>query len=1114
MKADTRLPTIRLYSIKGCSISRPLDPRGTRTRTKGLARSQAQMALHRGTAPARETTSQLGRRRADESEPVSSLKVEQAAGSRAESTSNEQQLRAVKTLELNGTSNLEQQTSDSECETESNNNKQQETGQNLVNPPTKNTTINTKTTTPIAKGNWIDNLLFAAKSGRRHHQREPKTASTNEPKETSSPIAREDQQEESSNNNNINNNNCQDSGSRQNEFDLVNDQCNSHDDAKAINVKFQDSCPINSVIQPEQQTTSKNSSPEFWSSGELRQKLRRFPYFTHKGRAPNVTVLRVDSRGTIASSNKNRDQEPTGHSSQESLQEQANGKTTTRSRSELLQKRAYSNISNLFPDKPMPSGRATRPNNNRQFFNHQTSSKYSTVSETDTRPSSSNDRNKSNRQITRSLLNLNQLVEARARHHNNNSKSKQPPNSDSRNSTSSSGRSAMMRRHNSMLGGQVQPGSGSHFAAATPTGVAAPDRGPAAGGQAAGPKGSLGARPASVSGNYGLALAGGRAQRRSPSASSLHYGPGGNHQAGAAADALYLPYESRQLQQQDPDCPVHGGLSTYELEKAGEPGLGSPGGGLGDADSPYGYPAYGARRRGPSYYGDSKPLGDRAGRQTAYSSAYSLYSPTSPIDRAPAYYEQTRGGDRAPYGTGGIYGGSRDRGSGHLDQSAGYSKSALSGSRSLISHQGPKEPLRRMLGYPGPSKPVHLHPQWAYSRPFHHLLPSGAEWTSHSPLEGQSPDGYIDYDDEINQMNASLLRFSPFNRLEDTQAIRAVDFHPSGQVYAIGSNSRALRICAYPAPSELSSFGASLLMDSPTSGNHSSILPHHNNPPQSPRVLFKFLQVHRGSIYCVRFNKTGQLLATGSNDQTVHIVRYNSRTHSPEGDEYRLTMHDGTIRDLCFIDDSTSGNSLLLSAGGGDNKIYVTDCDTITPFQSFAGHTGMVMGLHHLGGAQFVSGSQDRTIRFWDLRTRQCTSIVSAPPARPGTRWAGGPGAPVCAVQADHSGRLLVSGHTDSTCMLYDTRGARIIQAFKPHEDEIRTVSFSPKSYYLLTGAYDGRIVLSDLQGDLNQPLPSVCVAESDDKIIQSRWHPSDFTFVTTSANKTATLWVPPSDGR
>lgn len=40
--------------------------------------------------------------------------------------------------------------------------------------------------------------------------------------------------------------------------------------------------------------------------------------------------------------------------------------------------------------------------------------------------------------------------------------------------------------------------------------------------------------------------------------------------------------------------------------------------------------------------------------------------------------------------------------------------------------------------------------------------------------------------------------FVPVHSLEDTQAVRAVAFHPSGALYAVGSNSKTLRVCAYP----------------------------------------------------------------------------------------------------------------------------------------------------------------------------------------------------------------------------------------------------------------------------------------------------------------------------
>lgn len=52
-------------------------------------------------------------------------------------------------------------------------------------------------------------------------------------------------------------------------------------------------------------------------------------------------------------------------------------------------------------------------------------------------------------------------------------------------------------------------------------------------------------------------------------------------------------------------------------------------------------------------------------------------------------------------------------------------------------------------------------------------------------------------------------------------------------------------------------------------------------------VLFKRTKHHKGSIYCMAWSPQGDLIATGSNDKTVKLMRYNDDQKQLEGREVR-----------------------------------------------------------------------------------------------------------------------------------------------------------------------------------------------------------------------------------
>ncbi|KAL1023327.1 hypothetical protein UPYG_G00039290 [Umbra pygmaea] len=324
----------------------------------------------------------------------------------------------------------------------------------------------------------------------------------------------------------------------------------------------------------------------------------------------------------------------------------------------------------------------------------------------------------------------------------------------------------------------------------------------------------------------------------------------------------------------------------------------------------------------------------------------------------------------------------------------------------------------------------------------------------------------------------SKAQYVALTTLEDTQAVRAVAFHPAGALYAVGSNSKTLRVCAYPESLNKSGPG----------------------PAKQPAVRFRRNKHHKGSIYCVAWSHCGQLLATGSNDKYVKVLPFNADTCNATGPDLEFSMHDGTIRDLAFMEGPESGGAILISAGAGDCNIYTTDCQRGQGLHALSGHTGHILSLYTWGGWMIATGSQDKTVRFWDLRVPSCVRVV-------GTTMHGS-GSAVASVAVDPTARLLATGQEDCSCMLYDIRGGRVVQTYRPHTSDVRSVRFSPGAHYLLTGSYDNKVLVTDLQGDLTKQLPVIVAAEHGDKVIQCRWHTHDLSFLSSSADKTVTLWA------
>jgi WD40 repeat protein len=107
-------------------------------------------------------------------------------------------------------------------------------------------------------------------------------------------------------------------------------------------------------------------------------------------------------------------------------------------------------------------------------------------------------------------------------------------------------------------------------------------------------------------------------------------------------------------------------------------------------------------------------------------------------------------------------------------------------------------------------------------------------------------------------------------------------------------------------------------------------------------------------------------------------------------------------------------------------------------------------------GHYIASGSEDRTVRLWDLE------------GNPVSKPFKGHQDYVNSIAFSRDGRYIVTGSSDKTVRLWDLKG-NLINTFQGHKGVVSSVAFSPDGKYIASGGYDG-MRLWDRKGNLIQP--------------------------------------------
>ncbi|XP_065700617.1 autophagy-related protein 16-1 isoform X7 [Patagioenas fasciata] len=294
-----------------------------------------------------------------------------------------------------------------------------------------------------------------------------------------------------------------------------------------------------------------------------------------------------------------------------------------------------------------------------------------------------------------------------------------------------------------------------------------------------------------------------------------------------------------------------------------------------------------------------------------------------------------------------------------------------------------------------------------------------------------------------------------------------------------------------------------------------------------PTTAICVFDAHDGEVNAVQFSPGSRLLATGGMDRRVKLWEVLGDRCEPKG------SLSGSNAGITSIEFDSAGSYLLAASNDFASRIWTVDDNRLR--HTLTGHSGKVLSAKFLlDNARIVSGSHDRTLKLWDLRSKVCIKTVFAGSSCNDI---------VCTEQC------VMSGHFDKKIRFWDIRTESIVkelellgritaldlnsertelltcsrddllkiidlrvsavkqtfsaQGFKCGSDWTRVV-FSPDGNYVAAGSADGALYIWNV---LTGKLERMLAKHHSSSINAVAWSPAGAHVVSVDKGNKAVLW-------